>query len=52
MSSWLPLSVMPLWLKLILTAFLGGISYILLAAIVVLLTGIIVKLFVKNLGKL
>lgn len=52
MSPWLQLSVMPLGLKLIVTAFLGCISYILLAAIVVLITGILVKLFVRNLGKL
>lgn len=51
-SPWLELNVMPPWLKLILTAFLGGISYILLAAIVVFLTGITVKLVVRNLGKL
>jgi len=51
-SPWLQLSVMPLWLKFIFTAFLGGISYILFAAIVVLITGIIVKPLFKNLGKL
>ncbi len=51
-SPWLQLSLMPLWLKLIFTAFLGGIYYILLAAIVVLLTGIVVRVFVKDLGKL
>jgi hypothetical protein len=51
-SPWLQLNVMPLWLKLIFTAFLGGISYILLAGIVVLLTGIVVKVLVKDLGKL
>ena len=47
-SPWLQLSVMPPLLKLIFTAFLGGISYILLAAIVVLLTGIVVNVVVKN----
>jgi hypothetical protein len=52
MSPWLQASVMPLWLKLIFTAFLGGIFYILLAAIAVLITGILVKLFVGNLEKL
>ena len=51
-SPWLQLNVMPLWLKLIFTTFLGGISYILLAVIVVLLTGIVVKVLVKDLGKL
>ncbi len=51
-SPWLQLNAMPLWLKLIFTAFLGGISYILLAVIVVLLTGIVVKILVKDLGKL
>ncbi len=51
-SPWLELSFMLPWLKLIFTAFLGGISYILLAAIVVLLTGILVKLFCKNPAKL
>ncbi len=51
-SPWLQLSLMPPWLKLISTVFLGGIFYIVLAAIVVLLIGILVKLVVKDRGKL
>lgn len=49
---WVQISLMSPWLKVIFTAILGGIAYIVLAAIVVLLTGIGVRVIVKDLGKL